>query len=183
MREGDVVLVRHKTLFGALIRFGERLRYRSRDRQSIRWRGFAFWNHVGFLVYDEFDWWVAEEKLPGGMQLTPFDDYLDARERGEVIFALVETGMDAAQTARAVAAMEARLGTEYGAPTLLGEAFALVTGWKLTWMRDKDALICSEAVSDWLTAGVGYDVVRERSSGAVPTPADVASEFNVGRLK
>lgn len=174
---GDVILTHSPhSLFGSLIRFGEKLRYRSEEDEPYTW-----FNHAALVVSPAPRTRKPRvaEALGNGIKISPASKY------GPEWFAYID--VDASQPDRQqiveFAEREAHLHAEYGYLQIASIAMSLIAGGRLTVGMDGSE-ICSALVAKALR-GAGY--WWERDGRIVDetylTPADLAASFHTDEIR
>lgn len=154
---GDFILVHHNNLVGWIIRFGQRLRYRGKNRK------FSWANHAGLIVSDSGDLYEATGtgiKANHLSEYTP-DDYI-----------IVRPGYNPEDVAEGLAFAQSVLNQKYGYIQILCIAIGLLTGTKLTFGY-QGHMVCSGYVTLYLIRGT-FEPTRD---AADMTPADLAYAF------
>jgi hypothetical protein len=161
MQPGDFLLHHASAFHSKLIRFGEGLRFRGKDRQ------FAYWNHASFVVGPS----AIVEALGQGIVRSDLKKYAGSD------FARVRVRWEPHDRDQAVAFARAMVGAKYGFATLVGIGFHMLTGGKLTIGMD-GTQICSGLVARCLERG---PTVFEHHDPSNITPADLARHFQISR--
>lgn len=158
---GDFILTHGSAFFSKLIRFGQGLRFRGRNRK------FAWWNHAAMIVSESGD---LIEALGAGVRATHIDKYKPTE------YHLVRLGSLADQHDRQQVVGFARwsLGEEYGFVIIVSIAFSLVFGGKFNFGFDGQT-ICSGLVARALER---TNAIFDRTPSHI-MPADLARYFNV----
>ncbi len=180
---GDVILTHSpRGIFGWLIRFGQRLRYRSEYE-----RPFAWFNHVAVVVTpDEAGDPRLVEALGEGVVETKAERY-DLQW-----FAYIDTNIPDEDRAKVVAYAErvAAIQPSYGIVQIVSIAWALLTGGRFT-VGINGTEICSSFAAKALRPG-GYwweRPARGRRSNprmldeSYLMPADLAVSFHTERIR
>ncbi len=174
---GDVILTHSPHgLFGRLIRFGEKLRYRSKEDEPYTW-----FNHAAIVISPDPETGKPRlaEALGDGIKTNPASKYLPEW------FAYIDIGADNPDRDEIVefAEREAELHTEYGSIQIASIAMSLIAGGRLTVGMDGSE-ICSALVAKALR-GAGY--WWERGGRIVDekylTPADLAASFHTEDIR
>lgn len=159
---GDFILTHSSAIYGALIRFGEALRYWGPDKI------FAHWNHAAIFINDAGD---IIEALGGGVQQRNISVY----EGTEYVVVQLPAATAASDRQQAVEFAKFCLSDTYGWFTIVSIALCLITGAKFGFGVDGQQ-ICSALVAR------SVERVGEIFSEAEPwhlTPADLAKHFHV----
>lgn len=158
---GDFILTHRTRPIGALIRLGQKRRFRGQDAV------YAHWTHCALIV--ERDGTLVEAQSLG-VERTPISKYR-AKE-----FHLVRLGpeFDAEDRKRAVDYTNSQVGAAFGYLALLGASIYLLTGLPVKLMRQNHQ-ICSELVVRALQAG---GMILD-ADPALTLPADLAKRFDV----
>lgn len=161
---GDVLLTYTRlsrnpaSWFGALIRFGQAIRFRG-DR-----RKYARWNHAVLVVEDG----NIIEALGRGVVQRKLSDY-----RGQD-YCIAHTFLDARDSRRVCGLASRLVGLRYGFLSIISIAIAIVTGGRLV-VDVAGSYICSELVAESLKrAGYYFQVPASHIM-----PADLAETFRV----
>ncbi len=174
---GDVILTHSpNSLFGFLIRFGEKLRYRSKEDEPFTW-----FNHAAIVISPDPQTGKPRvaEALGDGIKANPASKYLPEW------FAYIDIGADEDDRKEIVqfAEREVQLHTEYGAIQIASIAMSLIAGGRLTVGMDGSE-ICSALAAKALR-GAGY--WWERDGRIVDetylTPADLAAGFHTENIR
>ena len=177
-KPGDVILT-HSThgLFGRLIRFGEKLRYRSKEDQPYAW-----FNHAAIVISPDSKTGEPRiaEALGDGIKATnPVEKY----QPEWFAYVDIEADDDDRDHAIRFAEKEVDLHPEYGWVQIASIATSLVTAGRLTVGMDGSE-ICSALVAKALH-GAGY--WWERKGRIVDetylTPADLAASFHTEKIR
>jgi hypothetical protein len=159
---GDFILTHSSAIYGALIRFGEALRYWGPDKV------FAHWNHAAIFINDVGD---IIEALGGGVQQRSISVY----EGTEYVVVQLPATTSASDRQQAVEFAQFCLSDTYGWFTIVSIALCLITGAKFGFGVDGQQ-ICSALVARCV------ERIGEIFPEAEPwhlTPADLAKHFNV----
>lgn len=174
---GDVILTHNPNgLFGRLIRFGEKLRYRSKEDEPFTW-----FNHAAIVISPDPETGKPRvaEALGDGIKANLASKYLPEW------FAYVDVGADKGDRDEIVhfAEREVQLHTEYGFLQIASIAMSLIAGGRLTVGMDGSE-ICSALAAKALR-GAGY--WWERDGRIVDetylTPADLAAGFHTENIR
>lgn len=174
---GDVILTHTPHgLFSNLIRFGERLRYRSREDAPYAW-----FNHVAVVISPDPETGKPRlaEALTSGTKITPAGRYLPEW------FAYIDVGASQADRDQVVdfTEKEATLHAEYGWLQIMSITMSLLAGGRLTIGMDGSET-CS-ALAARALRGAGY--YWERGGRIIQetylTPADLAASFHTEALR
>lgn len=174
---GDVLLTHSPHgLFPRLIRFGERLRYR-----SVQDRPFAWFNHAAIVISSDPQTGEPRlvEALIKGVRITPASKYHPEW------FAYIDIGADENDRHQIVefAEREAALNTEYGKVQILSLAASLLTGGRLTVGMDGSE-ICSSLVAKALRcAGYWWERDERIVDETYLAPADLAASFHTEKIR
>src|SRR5512135_2787200 len=160
---GDFILTHSSGFLGALIRFGQTLRFVGRNRR------FAWWSHAALVVSPAGD---LIEALGTGVQRRHISEYQPAD------FQLVRLRSLASETDRiqVVRYADWALGQEYGWLTIISISLSLLMGGKFTFGFDGQS-ICSGLVARALER---TSAIFDRSPSHI-LPADLARYFSVPR--
>lgn len=139
----------------SIIRWGERIRFRSGSR----------WSHVALVENDEF----IIEALSKGVSRSHISVY-DHTEK-----IIVSSGMNDQDRAQAVAFAQSCVGQKYGWITIFGIALRFLTPGRGLWFGANGSEICSGLVAQALTRGP--KIFKVDPAGI--TPAELAEEYNV----
>ena len=161
-KQGDFILTHSSGVFGALIRFGQGLRYWGSNRI------FAHWSHAAIFVNDDGD---IIEALGGGVQKRNISDY---RATEYVVVHLPQSTSDIDRH-QAVKFAGHCLREKYGWLTIVSIAVALVSGTKLNFVVDGQQ-ICSALVARCIER-IG-EIFTENEPWHL-MPADLAMHFRV----
>ena len=161
---GDFILTHGSDLFGRLIRIGQALRFRGKDHK------FTCWNHAAIIVDDQGG---LIEALGNGVQKTHISKYKPT----EYYLVRLGTTADATDRVEAVKFAEWSLGEPYGTLTIVSIAIGLITGGKLTFGYQGQA-ICSGLVARALER---THAIFNRNAEDI-MPADLAKYYNVNPL-
>lgn len=169
-RAGDVILTHSPDgVFGKLIRFGQRLRYRGEDKP------FAWFNHAALVVSRSE---LIEAQGRGIVKSCP-DDY------EEQWYAYIGTGLDNIERRKVLAYAErvVDLHTKYGWAQIASIGLSLLLGSKVQFGASGQN-ICSGFVAAALQTG-GYWFERDNkiAQAAYVTPADLACAFGTERIR
>jgi hypothetical protein len=159
---GDFILTHSSAIYGALIRFGEALRYLGPDKI------FAHWNHAAIFINDAGD---IIEALGGGVQQRNISVY----EGTEYVVVQLPAATTAPDRQQAVEFAQFCLSDSYGWFTIVSIGLCLITGAKFGFGVDGQQ-ICSALVAR------SIERIGEIFPEAEPwhlTPADLAKHFNV----
>lgn len=174
---GDVILTHSPHgLFGHLIRFGEKLRYRSKEEEPYTW-----FNHAAIVVSPDpkTDEPRLAEALGKGIEAN-----LAAKYSPEW-FAYIDIGATKDDRDQIVefAEREVALHAPYGALQIASIAGSLITSGRVTVGMDGSE-ICSALVAKALR-GAGYWWERERRivDETYLTPADLAASFHTEMIR
>lgn len=173
---GDVLLTHSPDgLFGPLIRFGQRLRYRSPDQ-----RPYAWFNHAAVIVspFEDGSPRLAEA-LSGGVQLTRADRY-DAEWFAYIDVAASE---DDRRKTCAYAERVAALRPRYGWVQIVSIALSLLTGARLTLGVDGTEICSAFAAKSLRPAGYWWERRGNVIDETYLTPADLAVSFHTERVR
>ncbi len=174
---GDVILTHTPhSLFGLLIRFGEKLRYRSKEDEPFTW-----FNHAAIVITPDPETGKPRvaEALGDGIKANLASKYLPEW------FAYVDVGAGKNDRDEIVqfAEREVELHADYGAIQIASIAMSLIAGGRLTVGMDGSE-ICSALVAKALR-GAGY--WWERDARIVDetylTPADLAAGFHTEAIR
>ncbi len=174
---GDVILTHTpNSLFGHLIRFGEKLRYRSKEDEPYTW-----FNHAAIVITPDPETGKPRvaEALGDGIKASPASKYLPEW------FAYIDVGADKGDRDEIVqfAEREVELHAGYGSIQIASIAMSLIAGGRLTVGMDGSE-ICSALVAKALR-GAGY--WWERDGRIVDetylTPADLAASFHTEDIR
>ena len=129
---GDMIFARTKGLYGAVIRFGQALRW---------WRG-RDWNHMAIIDSIDEAGNITILEMARRCDVLPLEDVAPG---GRLKFAPAPPDVD---IERALTYARSRIGTKYGVLTIFAIAFNIVTPKfvRLNFRRD-DTLICSALVA------------------------------------
>lgn len=152
-------------MFGALIRFGQGLRYWGKNKV------FAHWNHAAIFVNDDGD---IIEALGGGVQRRNIAVY---RETEYVVIHLPPSTLDLDRS-QSVEFARHCLRDKYGWLTIVSIAITLVFGTKLNFVIDGQQ-ICSALVARSLER-IG-EIFTENEPWHL-MPADLAKHFKVNEI-
>lgn len=155
---GDFILTHRRGVLPALIRFGQRIRFRG-DR-----RVFAQWSHAAMIVSGDGH---LVEALARGVQLTHVKKY------HETEYTVVNIGATALDRALAVRFALHTVGARYGFVAILSEFFTCI-GSPINIGVDGQ-YICSGNVSNALCRTVAIF----KHDPSFNQPADLAEHFNV----
>lgn len=180
---GDVILTHSpRGIFGRLIRFGQRLRYRSKHE-----RPFAWFNHVAVVVTPDEDGRPRlVEALGKGVITTEADRYHPQW------FAYIDTGASEHDRAKVVAYAErvAAMQPKYGVVQIVSIAWALLTGGRFTVGINGTEICSSFAAKSLRPAGYWWERVpggrraRPRMlDESYLMPADLAVSFHTERIR
>lgn len=161
-RPGDFILTHSSGWVGALIRFGQTLRYRGADKV------FAHWSHAAIFVDDSGN---IVEALGGGVQKRNIAEY----DNTEYVVVHLPENTNTIDRQHAVEFAAFCLHDSYGWPTIISIAFCLLTGAKFSFGVDGQQ-ICSSLVARCLER-VGDIFCKYEPWHLVP--ADLAQHFNV----
>jgi uncharacterized protein YycO len=161
-RPGDFILTHSVGVFGALIRFGEWLRYSGKDKV------YSHWSHAAIFVDNNGD---IVEALGGGVQKRNISIYTNTEY---VVVHLPETTSNDDRQ-QAVSFAKYALNERYGWLTIISIALSLLTGAKLGFGIDGQQ-ICSALVARCIER-IG-EIFTENEPWHV-MPADLAKHFNV----
>lgn len=173
---GDLLLTHSPDgLFGPLIRFGQRLRYRSEREQPYAW-----FNHVAVIVTPFPDGSPRlAEALSRGVALTEATRY-DAQW-----FAYVD--VDASDTDRAqilaYAERVAELRPSYGWLQIASIALSLLTGARLNFGVNGTEICSAFAAKSLRPAGYWWERRGRVVDETYLTPADLAVSFHTERIR
>jgi len=165
---GDLILVRHKGTFPAIIRFGQRLYYwRKRFVGNIEYnKNYCNFNHAAVVVEGGEDASIVEMEAKGGHQ-TVLSNY-QAEE-----YAIIKIKATKAQKQGSVDFANYCLDIEYGYLSIAAIVLNVLIGWGIS--LSNRGLICSAATS-----------LAARCQGLIPDgpdqtvmPADIARYFKV----
>ncbi|HKW18710.1 MAG TPA: hypothetical protein VJO35_14480 [Terriglobales bacterium] len=164
-RAGDFLLTHSSGVYGQLIRFGERIRYRGAEKI------FAHWSHAAIFVNDNGD---IIEALGGGVQKRNISVYHNTE------YVVVHLPRITAQADRdqAIAFAEYCLAEPYGWLTIVSIALTLLFGAKLNFGVDGQQ-ICSALVARCLER-IGT-IFTENEPWQL-MPADLAEHFHVTQI-
>jgi len=158
---GDFILTHGKAFFSRLIRFGQRLAFRGKDRK------YTWWNHAALIVSLNGD---LIEALGAGVERTNLSRYVPT-EYHLVCLGKLASPHDRDQIC---AFAEWALGEKYGVVTIMSIALSLLTGCRLKFGFDGQ-MICSGLVARALERS---DAIFDRSPSHI-MPADLAKYFSV----
>lgn len=161
-RRGDFILTHSSGIYGALIRFGESLRYWGRDKV------FAHWSHAAIFVDDEGN---IIEALGKGVQERNISVY----EGTEYVVVHLPFGTNDSDRQQAVKFAEFCLGESYSWLTIVSISLCLVTGAKFSFGVDGQQ-ICSALVARCIER-IG-EIFKESEPWHL-MPADLAKHFDV----
>lgn len=128
---GDFILTHGGEPFSELIRIGQQLRFRGRDRP------FTYWNHAALIVSSDG---AIIEALGTGVQRGSLADYDPTQ------YTVVRITASREDRAEAVAFAEHCVGEPYGFTTIVSIALSLLTGAKFSFGFNGQ-LICSGLVA------------------------------------
>lgn len=150
---GDFLLCHRKGFMSALIRAGERIRFRSGAR----------WSHAAFVE----DGRSVIEALARGVVRTPLSVYTD------VDVVLVRTCMNNVDRMQATRFVQSCLGQRYGFPTYLGLVLRFLTPGRGLYFGLDGTEICSGLVAQAMVRGWA----NFRVNPAQVTPAELAEYY------
>lgn len=162
---GDFILTHNDAWTGKLIRFGQGLRFRGKDRK------YAYWNHTAIII-DKSGTLI--EALDKGVKQTHISKY----KQGEYYLVRLEATADPTDRVEVVKFAKWCLGESYGWLTLLCIALGLLTGGKLTFGFDGQQ-ICSGLVA---RAMERTKAIFNRNPENI-MPADLAKYYRVEPLQ
>ena len=160
-QKGDFILTHGKAFFSRLIRFGQRLAFRGKDRK------YTWWNHAALIVSPNGD---LVEALGAGVQRTHLSRYAPTEYHLVCLNGLASHD----DRDQLVAFAEWALGEKYGVVTIMSIALSLLTGCRLKFCFDGQ-MICSGLVARALERS---DAIFDRSPSHI-MPADLAKYFSV----
>lgn len=179
---GDVILTHSpRGVFGKLIRFGQRLRYRSEYE-----RPFAWFNHVAVVVTpDEAGAPRLVEALSKGVI------YTEAERYSPQWFAYIDTRASEHDREQTVTYAErvADLQPRYGMVQIVSIAWALLTGGRFTIGINGTEICSSFAAKALRPAGYWWERAPRGGGRArmldesYLTPADLAVSFHTERIR
>jgi hypothetical protein len=152
---GDFLLCHRRGIVSAIIRWGERLRFRSGSR----------WSHAVFVETST----TIIEALARGVVRTPLESYHNTE------YVLVRTGLSIDDAAQAVAFARSCLGDAYGWATIIGDALRFLTPGRGIWFGAGVTRICSGLVAN--TQVRGWMIYDEEPSSM--SPAELAEAHDV----
>jgi hypothetical protein len=155
---GDFLLTHGTAWTSRLIRFGQRIRYRGKNRP------FAYWSHAVAVVSDSGE---IVEALGNGVEKGSISKYLGS----DYSYVRIKASKEDRDEMAAFACRQ--VGNEYGYLTIVSIALALLTSGRLRFGLS-GAEICSGLVARMLERGV-YSWVDPPSV----MPADLARFFDV----
>lgn len=161
-RPGDFVLYEDRSWIGWGIRFGQRLRFRGKDRK------YAWPNHTAVLISPH----TVVEAVGEGVLRRPLEDY-DSRD-----YVLIKVDASDEDRDQMVKFVLSCIGYPYGFVTDLSFALTLFLGFKIDFTVDR-TYICSQLVGETLVRA-GYILPR---SAQRMSPADLAKMFDAVRNK
>lgn len=152
---GDFILCHRRGIASALIRWGERIRFRSGAR----------WSHAALIESPE----VIIEALSRGVVRTKLSHYHD------IEYILVHTQLSDQDTAQALAFAQACLGQRYGFITDFAIGLRFLTPGHGLWFGTDGTQICSGLVAQALTRG--WAVFSQNPASL--SPAELAEDYGV----
>lgn len=138
-----------------MIRFGERLRFKSGDR----------WSHCGVFITPD----LIVEALTREVCRTPASAYRN------IDHLIVDSKMVELDRKQAVAFATSCVGQKYGWPTIFGIALRFLTPGRGLWFGANGTEICSGLVGQCMVRGWANFKVNPASM----TPAELAEEYKV----
>ena len=174
---GDVILTHSQHgLFGQLIRFGEALRYRSKDDKPYAW-----FNHAAVVISQDPGTGEPRvaEALGSGIQKSPASKY------SPEWFAYID--VDARQGDRhqivQFAEREAEVHEPYGFLQIATIAVSLLAGGRLTVGMDGSEICSALAAKALRGAGYWWERGGQIVDETYLTPADLAAGFHTEKIR
>jgi hypothetical protein len=156
---GDIVLTHGDSWTSRIIRWGQRLRFRGRDRK------YTWWNHVAVIVREDG---TLIEAIGGGVQVRKLDVYRPTE------YTLVDIAATDADRGQVVRFAEECVGSPYAFIVIGSIALSLLSGSKFDFGVDGQ-LICSGLASRALER---TQAIFARTPSHM-SPADLAKYFQV----
>lgn len=152
---GDFILCHRKGLMSAIIRTGERIKFRSGSR----------WSHAAFVETSD----TLIEALTGGVTRTPLAAYRN------IEYVLVRTHLAPQDAAQAVKFAQSCLGNPYGYIDAIGLGLRFLIPGRGLWFGTIGTNICSGLVASTQVRGWKIYTVEPASI----SPAELAQEHGI----